>query len=226
MPVPPSAPAPVSIGLRSFREQHRESEKLGLTETLLGAERYRSILEIGCGAGELASRLAGRCGRYTGLDDEPASLAAAGRAVRAGHFLPLALRPDEPFRLPAGEHELIVLSETLHRLDAARLGRLAAALDAHIACREIVVVSSLPPPGAGDESVVEASGEPAETLGARIARLETHVLAVRGHYRIDALLPVDDEPSPLPPDGRRSAGTMDGAAAVATVANEPGAGTV
>ena len=127
---PVSAPAPIAVGLRSFREQHRESEKLGLTETLLGAERYRSILEIGCGAGELASRLVGRCTRYTGLDEEPASLAAAGRAVRAGRFLPLALRPDEPFRLPPGEHELIVLSEILHRLDAVRIERLAPALDA------------------------------------------------------------------------------------------------
>lgn len=182
------APAPITLPLRSFREQYRESEKLGLTETLLGAERYRSILEIGCETGELASRLVGRCTRYTGLDEEPASLASARRAVRAGRFLPFVLRPDEPFRLPSGEHELIVLSEILHRLDAARLARLIPALDAHLACREIVVVSPLHPSEAGGKPTGEALDGPVGELAARIGRLRMQTLAVRGHYRIDALL--------------------------------------
>ena len=204
---PAAALAPIAALQTSLREQHRESEKLGLIEMLLGSERYRSILEIGCGTGELAGRLICRCARYTGMDDEAARLAAAARAVRAGCFLPFRLAADEPFALPPGEHELIVLSDVLLHIDAARLERLAGALGAHAACREIVVVSSLLPPGNEDgrygaRDGTEAGGEEdverrLSALASGTARLERHALALRGHYRIDALLPADvsEEPS-------------------------------
>ena len=199
--------APFAAALHtSLREQHRESEKLGLIEMLLGAERYRSILEIGCGTGELAGRLIDRCARYTGMDEEAARLASAARAVRAGRFVPLRLDADEPFALPPGEHDLVVLSDTLCRIDARRLERLATALGAHAPCREIVVVS--PVRSSDEEGRWRADRDDASpdddgdverrltALASGVARLERHALALRGHYRIDALLPPDETLAP------------------------------
>ena len=187
----PHVAAPFAVALRtSLREQHRESEKLGLIEMMFGAERYRSILEIGCGTGEFAGRLLERCARYTGMDEEAARLASAARAVRAGRFVPLELAAEAPFALPPGEHDLVVLSEVLHRLDAARLGRLAEALGAHLPCREIVIVSPVRPLEKGAEH--RDAERRLTALAAGVARLEHHALALRGHYRIDALLPPDE----------------------------------
>ena len=173
-------PGPPGSDAAPVAEPHRDSEKLGLVEVLLGAESYRSILEIGCGTGGLASRLVGRCACYVGVDDRWELLVAARRAVRAGRFVPLT----EPFRLPPGRHELVVLSEVLHHLGAEAVAHVARVLHEHAACREIVVIS----PSDGD-ATADAAIALDVFLEPLSARFEHREMALRARYRIDALLP-------------------------------------
>ena len=162
------------------REPEIECEKRGIVAAVLAAEHYRSAVEIGCGAGELAARLAARCRRYTGMDDDPRALASARLRSREGRFVPLR----EPFRLPDGEHDLVLVSAGLQRFGAVARRALAKALGAHTSCREIVVVS---PPGARS-GPADDGGALAGFLGELGRAFEHRELARRRHYRIDALL--------------------------------------
>jgi len=168
-----------SIGRRVVRDRVRESEKTGLVEALLARERYGSVLEIGCGTGALASALDGRFECYVGMDVDDAARArcrtVSGRPMR---FRPLVL----PFRLPPGEHELVILSEVLQLLEPGEVHELAAGVAAHGACREIVVVGTRDEGAATRDVVLDAF------VDALDDGFEHRELAVRRHYRIDALL--------------------------------------
>ena len=182
-PRPRVAPAAPTTGfaLRPAGESGRECEKLGLVEAVLYRERYASILEIGCGTGELAHLLAERCASYTGMDTDMSALAAARCRIVAGspmRFVPLL--PSSPF--PRGEHELVVLSEVLHLLDPDGVRHFAERLAGHAPCREIVVVGARDDHAGEDDPVLDAF---VDALGGAFRREE---LAVRRHYRLDALL--------------------------------------
>ena len=161
-----------------FRTSDYEAAKFAATAAALPRPRYRSGLEVGCGNGELARRLAPRCDAYAGLDAVKAALAAARRAVPEARFHQGFL----PCDLPTGAHDLIVLSEVLYFLDADGIDRLAAQIDERWPAADIVCVTWRGP-----------SGNPLEgeaALALFLAAVEGRTAAtprLEDRYRIDVL---------------------------------------
>ena len=72
------------------------------------------VLDVGCGAGTLARRLAGRVRSVDAIDRSPAMVAAAAEAAPPNLTLHLAdLRTAD---LPAGHYDAVVSSAVLHHL--------------------------------------------------------------------------------------------------------------
>ncbi|SET41648.1 class I SAM-dependent methyltransferase [Geodermatophilus poikilotrophus] len=72
------------------------------------------VLDVGCGAGALARRLASRAGSVDAVDRSPAMIAAAGEAAPPNVVLRRAdLRTVD---LPAGQYDAVVSSAVLHHL--------------------------------------------------------------------------------------------------------------
>ena len=172
--VSPSPPRPrVEPGI--------DDERLGLIEALLGAPSYDSLLVVGLDGIALAGALADRARTRTVMDVGigPRSARAAGPAPDGVRRIPLQVPPT----LPAGHHELVVVSEVLPLFGDAVAADFARALGAHRPCREILVVSPLDGAGAARDGG-GAFAALRETLGGRFAHRE---LAVRRRYRIDGL---------------------------------------
>lgn len=118
-----------------FRTSPYERERFSAIVRALPRPRFHSALEIGCGNGELARRIAPCCDGYTGLDAIETALCAARAAVPEGNFV----RGFLPCRLPEGDHDLILLSEILYFLDPDGVTELALQIDgrwprAHLVC--------------------------------------------------------------------------------------------
>ncbi|MGR3485627.1 MAG: class I SAM-dependent methyltransferase [Paracoccaceae bacterium] len=165
----------------NFRGSGYERAKFAATAAALPRARYRSALELGCGNGELARRLAPRADAYVGLDAVDTALAAARRAVPGATFH----RGFLPCELPDGPHDLIVLSEVLYFLDAHGIDALAAQIDRRWPGADVLSVTYRGPSGNPLEGeaalallLAACEGRPAVT-----ARLERR-------YRIDVLGPV------------------------------------
>ena len=89
--------------------------------------RCERVLDVGCGAGALAARLAGRAGHVDALDRSPVMIEAARRAVPGNVTCILGDVLHEP--LPAGRYDAIVSLTALHHMPLEDvLPRLAAAL--------------------------------------------------------------------------------------------------
>jgi SAM-dependent methyltransferase len=85
------------------------------------------VLDVGCGAGALAARLAGEAGHVDALDRSPVMIEAARQAVPGNVTCLLGDVMREP--LPAGHYDAIVSDTALHHMPLhAVLPRLAAAL--------------------------------------------------------------------------------------------------
>jgi SAM-dependent methyltransferase len=126
-----------------FRQSPYEQEKFRATCAALPRPRYRSVLELGCGNGELARHIATRCESYTGVDAVETALDAARQAVPRGRFV----RAYLPAPLPGGGHDLILLSEILYFLDAPGIRDLAEQIDRRWPEADLICVSWLGPSG-------------------------------------------------------------------------------
>ena len=162
-----------------FRSSAYEAAKFAATADALPRRRYRSALEIGCGNGELARRIAPRCERYTGLDAVETALAAARRAVPDGRFVKGFL----PCALPEGPHDLIVLSEVLYFLDAWGIDWLAGELDRLWPEADIVVVTWRGPSG----NPLEGEAALALFLAALDGGREADTVRMERRYRIETV---------------------------------------
>ncbi|MEP7161275.1 MAG: PIG-L family deacetylase [Dermatophilaceae bacterium] len=97
-----------------FEDSFYEERKRMLTLAVLGRERYRNGLEIGCATGRLTQSLAERVDCLTGMDISAAALRVAARrrfpgSRRSGTVSwKLGGAPEE---VPAGPFDLIVMSE-------------------------------------------------------------------------------------------------------------------
>lgn len=126
-----------------FRTSPYETSRFDATRAALPRAAYLHALEIGCGNGELARRLAVRCKDYTGVDAVASALASARQAVPKGTFLYAFL----PCNLPDGAYDLILLSEILYFLDDFGLDDLANQLDRRWPDADILAVNWLGPSG-------------------------------------------------------------------------------
>ena len=103
-----------------FTERWYEKRKRAITLAALPAERYESVLEIGCSIGVLTEQLADRAGSLLAID---LSAAAVERARQRTAHLPnvtIEVR-DVTAGLPIDEYDLIVVSEVGYYLDTAAL---------------------------------------------------------------------------------------------------------
>jgi trans-aconitate methyltransferase len=165
----------------NFRAAPAEAARMDALAAALPRPRYRSALELGCGNGELARRLAPRCAAYAGLDAVPAALAAARRAVPGARFVQGFL----PCDLPQGDHDLVVLSEILYFLDAASLRWLAGRLDRDHPRADLAVSTWLGPTGHALSGAEALAAFAAATPRARAVAWEGP-----GH-RVDLFAPLD-----------------------------------
>lgn len=127
----------------NFRTSAYEQDKFRATANALLRPTYSSVLELGCGNGELARHVAPRCMRYTGVDAVACALDAARLVVPDAEFVQAYL----PCDLPDGPHDLIVLSEVLYFLDHDGLLSLGNQLAHRWPTAELVAVTWLGPTG-------------------------------------------------------------------------------
>ena len=140
----------------SYRRSDYEAGKFAATLAALPRDRYGWGLELGCGNGELARRLAPRCATYTGLDAVGRALGAARMAVPGARFVEGLLPCPLPEPPDAAEPTLIVLSEVLYFLDRPGIAAVAADLDACHPDADLLCVTWRGPSGYaldGDESL-------------------------------------------------------------------------
>lgn len=126
-----------------FRTSAYEQAKFAATRAALSRPAYDSALELGCGNGELARHIAPLCRRYTGIDAVETALEAARRAVPDGRFVQAFL----PCPFPAGDYDLILLSEVLYFLDRPGLAAVAQEIAARCPAAEVLAVTWLGPSG-------------------------------------------------------------------------------
>ncbi|NQX29017.1 bifunctional PIG-L family deacetylase/class I SAM-dependent methyltransferase [Microbacteriaceae bacterium VKM Ac-2854] len=112
-----------------FTTRWYERRKRAVTLAALTRERYRSALEVGCSIGVLSVELAQRSDELLAVDIAPRAVAAASERLRPMPHARAEAR-DAAAAWPAGEHDLIVLSEVGYYLDpeawlriALRVGR-------------------------------------------------------------------------------------------------------
>jgi len=162
-----------------FRTSAYERAKYDATLAALPAPRFRHILEVGCGNGALAARLAPRAAAYTGLDGVEVALSAARRAVPSGRFM----RGFLPCELPPGAYDLIVLSEILYFLDRPGLEALARQVDRRWPGANLLCVTWRGPSGNPLE------GEEALRLFRAATPRAATCLMARPEFRIDRFDP-------------------------------------
>ena len=163
-----------------FRSSPYEREKFAATVAALPRPRYASALELGCGNGELARRVAPRCDAYLGLDAVATALEAAREAVPGGRFV----RGYLPCDLPGGEHDLVVLSEILYFLDADGIASTTRQIDRRWPGADVVCVTWRGPSGNPLE------GEAALALALACTDRRASVARLEARYRIDVLDPL------------------------------------
>jgi 2-polyprenyl-3-methyl-5-hydroxy-6-metoxy-1,4-benzoquinol methylase len=117
----------------AFATSPYEHAKYTATVAALGGRRFARGLEVGCSIGVLTQRLAGQCAALLAVDVAALALSQAKSRCAA---LPQVRfqRMEVPEQWPQGRFDLIVLSEVLYFLDAARIAR----------CAERAMVASLP----------------------------------------------------------------------------------
>ncbi|RYH01348.1 methyltransferase domain-containing protein [Salipiger sp. IMCC34102] len=140
-----------------FRASPYEAKRFAAVAEALPRESYAAALELGCGNGELARRIAPRCGSYTGLDAVPAALEAARKAVPAGCFVEGFL----PCALPAppqdSGYDLILLSEILYFMGPAGIAEISQMLDRDHPAADVISVTWRGATGhalSGDEALI------------------------------------------------------------------------
>lgn len=166
-----------------FRASPYEAARFAATLDALPRPRHAHALEVGCGNGELARRIAPRCDAYTGVDAVERALAAALVAVPKGRFL----RAFLPCPLPEGAYDLIVLSEILYFLDEAGLRDLAAQVDGRWPGADVVAVTWLGPSG----NPLQGDYALASFAQATVRRRKAAAPGDPGH-RIDVFAPLGD----------------------------------
>jgi 2-polyprenyl-3-methyl-5-hydroxy-6-metoxy-1,4-benzoquinol methylase len=105
-----------------FRTSDYEKEKYAATVGALAKDSYPRALEVGCAIGVLSAMLATRCTTLLALDASVTAIAEAKQLNVPNITFEVRFLPIE---FPAGEFDLIILSEVLYYFDAADLDEVA-----------------------------------------------------------------------------------------------------
>ena len=166
----------------AFRTSQYEHERFEAVLAALPKPRFASALEIGCGNGELARRLAPRCDAYAGLDAVETALEAARAAVPHARFT----RAYLPCRLPDGCYDLILLSEILYFLDPDGITDLALQIDARWPAAHLVCVTYRGPSG----NLLEGEAALALFLASLSDRRRVETARLDAAFRIETASPI------------------------------------
>lgn len=164
-----------------FRGSAYEHARFGAIVAALPQARFRAALEIGCGNGELAGRIAPRCDSYTGLDAVESALDAARAMVPEGVFVQGFL----PCRLPTGDFDLILLSEILYFLDPDGITDLALQIDARWPRAHLLCVTWRGPSG----NLLEGEAALALFLASLDDRRRVETVHLDRSFRIESVAP-------------------------------------
>ncbi|WP_373876000.1 class I SAM-dependent methyltransferase [Methylobacterium soli] len=124
--------APIAGHPRSTRRR-QAMDSLALILEAFDPVAERSLLDIGCGSGTLARALAARGATVTGIDPNPAAVAAARHAVPTGRF---AVAGAEALPFASASFDGAIVLNALHHVpdapaalaEAARIVRPGAAI--------------------------------------------------------------------------------------------------
>lgn len=106
-----------------FESRWYEERKRAITVAALPHPRYRRAFEPGCAIGVLTRELAARCDEVVAWDLHPEAVAECTRRCRDLTNVQVAVGAV-PDRWPAGEFDLMVLSEVAYYLDVEALDAL------------------------------------------------------------------------------------------------------
>ena len=125
-----------------FADRWYEKRKRALTLASLPAERYASVLELGCSIGVLTQQLAGRADSLIAVDLSAAAVERA-RERLAGTAADSHVRIEQrdiSEGLPDGEFDLIVLSEVGYYFDREDLTTLLDRIERHLSATGTLVL--------------------------------------------------------------------------------------
>jgi SAM-dependent methyltransferase len=101
------------------------AEFFGAVAAKLNLSRQHALIDLGTGPGLLALGFAPYVGRVTGVDPEPAMLAAARAAAqRSGQAITLIEGRAEDLPETIGRYDLVTIGRALHWMEKDALGRL------------------------------------------------------------------------------------------------------
>ncbi|MDH2329163.1 SAM-dependent methyltransferase [Cereibacter sp. SYSU M97828] len=172
----------------NHRSSPYEAEKYAATLSCLGPGPFAEVLEIGCGNGELALRLASRCERLVAMDCIAAAVEAA-RSTLSSLQKVQVLMGSAPQDLPSMQPDLVVLSEVLYFLTPDEIAGLGRWLRRH-AKGPIVAVNWT---GPTDEPLTGS-------IAVELLAQELTVIKTLRHedFRIDVFRVADQEPVFMP----------------------------
>ncbi|WP_405401885.1 SAM-dependent methyltransferase [Paracoccus sp. Ld10] len=159
----------------NHRTSKYEAAKYAASLNALGPGPFREALEIGCGNGTLAVRLAPRCTRLTVMECIPAAAKSARRALASQPQVNV-IEGVAPGDLPDLRPDLVLLSEVLYFLTPNEISVLGQWLIERTSGPVIAVNWT----GSTDETL---DGAEAVTLLAAV--LGTPATTDHGQYRID-----------------------------------------
>ena len=110
-----------------YRSSEYESVKYDATLRACGPGPFESAIELGGSIGVFSGLLAPRCRSLVTIDSAPTAVAAARRRL-AGTPAVTAVLGSIPEAIPRRGYDLVVASEILYYLDAARLNETVAVL--------------------------------------------------------------------------------------------------
>lgn len=115
-----------------YTDRWYEERKRALTLAALPEQRYRDVLEVGCGIGVLTEELAPRADHLLAVDVSTAAVERARRRLAGLPHVHVQVA-DVADAVPAGSFDLVVLSEVGYYLDRPTLDRVLADLRARLA---------------------------------------------------------------------------------------------
>jgi len=166
-----------------FASSPCEDAKYTATLAALSQPRYASAVEIGCSIELLTARLAANCDAPLGIDVDEMPLQLARQRCAGLSNVEFAMQrlPDDA---PAGQFELIMLSEVLYYFDPPQLGRLADVVHGMVLPgATLMLVHRLGPPP--DYPLTGDSA--AAAFEVALPKADSMSLARTAEYRLDVL---------------------------------------
>ncbi|HXR43647.1 MAG TPA: methyltransferase domain-containing protein, partial [Pseudolysinimonas sp.] len=167
-----------------YRSRWYERRKRAVTLSALPRQRFGRAIELGSSIGELTAQLADRCDELIAVDASAAAVELARQRLGDSPGVRVELR-DLRDGLPAGEFDLVVLSELGYYLDDDVLDRVLDEIAAQLAPDGVVLLCHWRHPAVH----FRRSGDEVHAIARRRLGMETVVQHLERDFRLDVLSP-------------------------------------